>query len=85
MDNIGRGGQEYVNKAKKYLESSEKGKNFHLMQAEIDKMKTENRVLNQQVVQLKTQLDSMIGRMTNPVQGSLNPPFVPGYDIPFGI
>jgi hypothetical protein len=80
MDNVGRGGQEYVNKAKKYLESSEKGKNFHLMQAELDKMKTENRVLNTQVGQLKAQLDSVLQRINDPVHASLSPPFIQGYD-----
>ena len=80
IDNIGRGGQEYVNRAKKYLDSADKGRSFHLLQAELDKTNQQNKILEQQIRQLKAQLDQVMGKINDPVRNSLSPPFIPGHD-----
>jgi len=74
IDNIGRGGQEYVNRAQMYLSSAEKGKAFHKLQKQIDDERVEKRVLQQQVADLKRQLDQVLMRTGNQPLSA----FVPG-------
>lgn len=80
IDNIGRGGQECVNRAKKYLESSNSAVPFHQLQKEVEEYKSIIRTQTHQIEQLKVQLDKMMMRDTNPIGASLAPPFVQGYD-----
>lgn len=80
IDNIGRGGQECVNRAKKYLESSNSAVPFHQLQKEMEEYKSIIRTQNHQIEQLKAQLDKVMMRDTNPIGASLAPTFVPGYD-----
>jgi hypothetical protein len=80
IDSIGRGGQEYVNKAKRYIESAEKGKNFHAMQKQIDDLTQQDRINQRTIQQLKEQLDKVLMRHNDPIRSSLTPPFVSGYD-----
>lgn len=81
IDTIGRGGQEYVNRAKKYLEMATKGGEFHAMQRELEDEKQKTRILEQTVATLKSQMDRMSIQITDPVRASLNPPFVPNHDV----
>jgi len=81
IDTIGRGGQEYVNKAKQYLEMANKGANFHLLQKQLEEEQQKTRILENNLAQMKAQLDSLSTKMVDPVRASLNPPFVPNYDV----
>ena len=78
IDNIGRGGQEYVNRAQAYLSQADKGKNFHKLQKQLDDARTENRVLSHQVGQLKETVDKLMLR-GSPGE-SINPPWIQGFD-----
>lgn len=80
IDNIGRGGQEYVNRAKKYLEMASKGSNFHALQKEIEEEKQKNRIMEQTIASLQAQLNQLQMKVTDPVRASLQPPFIHGYD-----
>jgi len=80
IDTIGRGAQEYVNRAKKYLEMANKGQSFHKLQAELDTEKQKNRIMEQQISELKNQMNSMNMKLVDPVRASLAPPFVMNYD-----
>lgn len=80
IESIGRGGQECVNRAKKYLDSADKGKNFHLLQKEIEDLKIAMMGKDQQIEKLMLQLKQFMQAQNNPVGASLSPPFVEGYD-----
>jgi len=80
IDGIGRGGQEYVNRAQAYLASADKGKSFHKMQKQLDEERTRNSVLEQQVASLKSTVDQLLMKTGNQPGMSLNPPFIPGFD-----
>ena len=80
IDTIGRGGQEYVNKAKQYLEMANKGANFHALQKQLEEEQQKTRILENSVAQMKAQLDALNTKMVDPVRASLSPPFIPNYD-----
>jgi len=80
IDSIGIGGQEYVNKAKAYLNSADKGKNFNKLNTELSDYKQKVRMLEQQLASQKKQIDEMAARFLNPALHSNSPPWVPGYD-----
>ena len=80
IDNIGRGGQEYVNRANKYLESAGKGQGFHQLQKEVDQLKATNNRLEQQLGEAIAKLNSVTGRLMDPLVNSNSPPFVVGHD-----
>jgi len=80
IDTIGRGGQEYVNRAQKYLEMAQKGANFHKLQAELEQEKQKNRIMENTVQQLQIQLNQLTAKVTDPVRASLQPPFIKNYD-----
>ena len=77
---IGMGAQEYVNRAKKYLEQANSSQGFHVLQKELDDQKSKNRVLERQLIEMKRQLDTLTLRAINPQGAMLNPPFIQGYD-----
>jgi hypothetical protein len=81
IDNIGRGGQEYVNRAKKFLDMSNKGQAFHQLQRENDDLKQRLKITEQQVVQMKEQLDRLTLSVTDPIRASQSPPYVENYDV----
>lgn len=81
LDTIGRGAQEYQNRAKKYLEAANKGVNFHKLQKENDELKQQMRIQESQIEQLKAQLDKITIQVTDPVRASLQPKFVEGFDV----
>jgi hypothetical protein len=80
IQTIGMGGQEYSNRAKKYLEGAGTGAAFHTIQKELNDAKSQNRVLQDQLGKLKSQMDALMARDINPHGASLNPPFIKGYD-----
>lgn len=57
IQNMGLGGREFMNKAKAYLEKSEKGKGFHELEDQINKLKLQNE-------ELLNRLDAMAQRFT---------------------
>lgn len=81
IDTIGRGGQEYVNRANKYLEHATSGKAFHAMQKELDDEKQKNRIMEQQIAQMRSQIDNLTLKFNDPIRGAQQPEFVPGYDV----
>lgn len=81
IDTIGRGGQEYVNRARKYLDMSDKGAEFHVLQRENDGLKTEMRVLEAKLEKAIDQIKVLTGRLTDPIRGSMSPPYIPGHDV----
>ena len=81
IDTIGRGAQEYVNRAQKYLSMAEKGVSFHKLQKENEDLRQNQRILEGQIASLKAQFETLNTRMVDPVRASLAPPFVPGHDV----
>lgn len=81
IDNIGRGAQEYKNRANKYLESANKGAAFHSLQAENDKLQQNQKILENQIAQLKAQLDHVLMKFNDPLKASQSPNYIPGYDV----
>lgn len=61
IDNLGMGAQRYVNDAKKFLDSSSKGVGSVQFRKTIEDLESKNRVLMQQVEQLKTTVQGMQG------------------------
>jgi len=80
IDNIGRGGQEYVNRAQSYLSQADKGKGFHKLQKSLDDERVKVRVLERQVTDLKNQMDIYLMKVGNQPGESLNPKWIPGFD-----
>lgn len=80
LDTIGRGAQEYQNRAKKYIEMADKGKSFHVLQKENDELKQQLKIQEQQINSLKNQFELMNTRLVDPVRGSMQPPFISGVD-----
>lgn len=80
LDNIGMGAQEYQNKAKAYLTSSEKGVSFHKFNEVIKKLEQENKILKQQMTAQKQQIDDLIGKLTGTVNNQLQPAWQPNHD-----
>lgn len=80
IDTIGRGAQEYQNKAKKYLDSANKGANFHILQKENEDLRQNMKIQENQIAQLRAQLDAFASKLVDPVRASLSPPFIPGHD-----
>lgn len=58
VQNIGLGGLEWNQMAKRYLEQSEKGKGFHTMQTELDGLKAENSRLADLVEKLTARVNA---------------------------
>lgn len=80
IDSIGRGGQEYVNKAQLYIKSADKGKAFHEFQKEKAELMQRIKLLEQQNATMKAQFDAVMNKLENPLAHSLNPPFMPDHD-----
>lgn len=81
LDSIGMGAQEWVNKAKAYLDSANKGKDFNKLVSRLEDAEANNRVLNQQLQLAMAQIKAMQERQSNdPAKNSLNPGHVQGID-----
>lgn len=81
IDTIGRGGQEYVVRAQRYLDSANKGAAFHELQGKNDQLTQQVRILENQIKQLKEQLDMVMVRHNDPIRGAQQPPFVENFDV----
>jgi len=81
VDNIGMGGQEYVNIAKSYLENASDGTAFLKLQDEITKLKQVLKIRDDQVSKLISQVDQLIAATRNPDMNKLQPPFDPSHDV----
>lgn len=79
IDNIGMGGQEWVNKAKRYMDSADKGKEFNKMQRELEETKAQNRVFKQQLDVAISQIKTLEQRLFDPKAIS-NPQNIQGVD-----
>lgn len=80
IESIGMGAQEYVNKAKKYLESAKQGANFHAIQKELEEQKNANQVLQTQLNMAIAQIKALEVKISNPMMASQQPPWINGYD-----
>lgn len=81
IDTIGRGAQEYVNRAQKYLENASSGAAFTALQRELELEKQKTASLEHQMVEMKKQLDHFMMRHNDPIRGAEQPPFVEGHDV----
>jgi len=81
MDTIGMGAQDYQNKAKRYIENSKKGANFHQIQAELAQRDQTIKLQQHQIGELKRQLDALQQRFADPVNTSQQPPHISNYDV----
>lgn len=59
MNNLGMAAQEYVNMAKRFIDSAKDGKEFHAMKRALDESHSQIRVLQQQVQSLVAQIGKM--------------------------
>ena len=80
MDNVGMGAQEWVNMAKRFLSNASDGAAFHVMQQELDKLKQEARIRDQQYAELKRQHDALYAKFIQPDKHSMQPSWQPGHD-----
>lgn len=80
IENIGRGGQEVVNRAKQYLENATKGADWHAFKKKEEEWEQKFRMQNQQIADLQSKLNAILARDKEPEKHSLSPPFMPGYD-----
>lgn len=80
IENIGRGGQEAVNKAKQYLANASKGVDFHEFKKKEEEWANDRRRLEMQLADMKARLDAFLMKDQHPERASLSPPFIEGYD-----
>ncbi len=81
IDTIGRGAQEYKSRAARYLEMANKGQSFHMLQKQIESKDQEVRILQQTVNSLRSQLENLTIKLTDPVRASLQPPHMANVDV----
>lgn len=81
IETIGRGAQEFVNRAQRYIDSADKGAQFHKLQAENDQLKNQVATLESLVKQMKAQMDHLTMVHNDPIRGAQQPAFVPGHDV----
>lgn len=77
MDVIGMGAQEYVNRAKEYLENANKGVGLHKLHKELDERDSKIRVLEAQIGSLKGQLDMLLSSVQSANANPLAPRVIP--------
>lgn len=81
IETIGRGAQEFVNRAQRYLDSADKGSQFHKLQSENDQLKNQVATLENMIKQMKAQMDHLTMVNNDPIRGAQQPAFVPGFDV----
>ena len=81
IETIGRGAQEFVNRAQRYLESATSGAAFHAMQKEMDSLKEKNNSLENTIRIMKQQIDHLTMVNNDPIRGAEQPAWVPGHDV----
>lgn len=80
VTSIGIGAQDFVNKAKAYLDSASRGSNFLNLERELKDQKQQNRMLQQNYNTLQAQLNALTQKMQNPQNAGMQPPWQPGLD-----
>lgn len=85
MDTIGMGSQEYVNRAKAYLNAAASGKNVIAMQDEMVKKDQQIRLQQNQINELMAKVAVLMDDRNSPVKankqsGTIDAPFIKGYD-----
>ncbi len=80
IDGLGRGGQNLVERAQKYMESANKGIKFHEWQKKEEELRQAIKLLDQQNAQLRKELTDFMKSMQMTPRNSLSPPYIPGYD-----
>jgi len=82
LDNIGMGAQGWQTKAQAYLASSDQGKEFHILNKNLEESNQKVRVLTEQLNQAIGQIRALEQRFNNPQQfNNLNPQNIQGVDI----
>lgn len=87
IEDVGMGCQRWVNDAVRYMEMANKGVTATQHRRDVEKMESENRVLHQQIEQLKAEIarvsaggranDDIEARIQAAVAGALNRPTIP--------
>jgi hypothetical protein len=85
IDSIGMGAQEYVNRAKKYLEAASSGSEVIKLQEALKNKDTEVFGLTQRIKDLEKMVNGLTAKLAspgqiNPVSNTVDIPQVPGYD-----
>ena len=85
MDTVGMGAQEYVTRAQNYLKAASNGKNVVAMQEELIKKEQQIRLQQVQIDELSAKVNILIQDRSSPItqdkqSGTVNAPFVKGYD-----
>ena len=81
IDSIGMGGQDFVNKAKAYMNAASSGKEVVKMQEDMRKMARDAVRKDEQIAGLQAQVNALIENMKNkPQQDINNPPDLAGDD-----
>lgn len=62
ISRVGMGAQDWVNKAKAYLDKATKGVSFHTHQRDLEERDTRIRVMEDQISQLRAQLDAVLSK-----------------------
>lgn len=65
IESIGMGAQEYVNRAKKYIEAAQSGESFIKYQEESKKKDQQIKIMNGQIDELRKQVDSLIAKLSS--------------------
>jgi hypothetical protein len=66
IESIGMGAQEYVNRAKKYIEAAASGQSFIKYQEEMKKKEAQIALLKRQQDEMRAQIDGLIAKMSDP-------------------
>jgi hypothetical protein len=86
IDAIGMGAQEYVNRAKKYIEAAASGQSFIKYQEESKLKDQQIKTLTRQIDEMRGQIDGLIRKMGDPTAnrdaaGTPQAPYIEGYDV----
>lgn len=65
ISNVGLGGQDWVNKAKQFIDYARKGKGFHHLDRDNKRLNNELQVAQQQIAAMKAQLDQLMAERYN--------------------
>lgn len=80
ITSIGIGGQDFVNKAKAFLESASQGANFLKLERDMKEQTQQYRMLEQNYNNLKAQFEAVMQKLNNPNAASNSPAWQPGVD-----
>lgn len=81
IETVGRGAQEFVNRAQRYLDSADKGVAFHKLQSENDQLREKMSSMEATMKLMKAQIDHLTMVHNDPIRGSEQPSFDPNHDV----